>query len=178
METIEKIENSEVINNINKDDILGDGEKVFLFWKGKRYQGVLGHEVLRIYLMKEEVTKTSNPRTKKDSFITNTLFKKYIDIFSTFRQYGEDRKKMSNEEIFNCPKWVRVIHNFSKDFSPQTSNSDLFIGKGIEISSELLEKINETVEQYFEDALGLRNTLCNLLIDNGITIDIDPIVEK
>lgn len=173
METIEKIENSEVANNI-----LGDGEKVFLFWKGKRYQGVLGHEVLRIYSMKEEVTKTYNPRTKKDSSITNTLFKKYIDIFSTFRQYGEDRKKMSNEEIFNCPKWVRVTHNFPKDFSPQTSNSDLFIGKGIEISPELLEKINEAVEQYFEDALGLRNTICNLLIDNGITIDIDPIVEK
>ena len=174
METIEQVKNSE---EIVKDPIINEGEKAFLFWKGKRYQGALGHEVLRIYLVKEGTIKTSS-RSKKESVVTGTLFKKCIDIYSTLRQYGDDKKLLPDEEIFKRPRWVRVVHNYSKDFTPLTSESNLFVGKGTEISPELLEKVDEVIEKHFDNALGLRTALCDLFIDNGITIDIDPIVEK
>jgi hypothetical protein len=96
METIEQVKNSE---ETVKDPIINEGEKAFLFWKGKRYQGALGHEVLRIYLVKEGTIKTSS-RSKKESVVTGTLFKKCIDIYSTLRQYDDNKKLLSDEEIF------------------------------------------------------------------------------
>lgn len=151
-----------------------ESEKVLLFWKGMRYQGLLGHEVLRVYLMKEDCSVKS--RSKKGT--GKISYKKYVDIYSTFRQRNEMKKFMTDEEIFNCPRWIRVNHNFQKDFTEFTNNSEHFVGRGIEISHELFEKVSELSETYFEDALGLRKALCDLFMSNGITIDIDPVVEK
>lgn len=163
---MESIENSEIVNTID--------EKVFLFWKGKRYQKLLGHEVLHIYLTKEVCGVKS--RSRKDT--GKISYKKFVDIYSTFNQKDDKKKFMTDEEIFNSPRWIRVNHCFQKDFTELTNSSEQFIGKGIEISRELFEKVYELSEIYFEDALGFRNAVSSLLIDNGITIDIDPVIEK
>ena len=133
-----------------------------IYWQGKLEAGRLKRDVLRIFLIKKEEKKIK--------------YKKYLDIYSEYKQVDNYNKPMSDDAIGESePIWVRIERPGLEEKSwTKKSEQDIFIGsENVRVLPYkiLLQVIN--ISNW--DDKDLRNTLLGILKENGIerTIDVN-----
>jgi hypothetical protein len=131
-----------------------------IYWQGKLEAGCLKRDVLRIFLIKKEEKKIR--------------YKKYLDIYSEFKQVDKYNKPLSNEAIGESePIWVRIERpGLEEKTWTKKSEQDMFIGsENVRVLPYkiLLQAIN--ISNW--DDKSLRETLLGILKENGIDRIID-----
>lgn len=92
---MEGIMTKEFINDFAKEITENREFTPAIYWQGKLESGRLKRDVLRIFLIKKEEKKIK--------------YKKYLNIYTEFKQVDEYNKPLSNEAIGERePIWVRV----------------------------------------------------------------------
>lgn len=145
-----------------------------IVWQGKRLNGLLGHECLRIFLVREDTIEreTKTGKVKEEKVF---LFKNYLNVFTTFQQSSDGKKFTSDAEIYQHPVWVR-IEECSDKFSVWDKESHYYLSRRETISADLFVSICDLVHTALgKDAKTLREELINLLSRDGRSIKIDEI---
>ena len=172
-----KISEDELIINYPKEFLENSkkGEMIpCIVWQGVRLNGLLGHENIRIFLVREDILEkeTKTGKIKKKIF----LFKNYLNVFTTFQQISDGKRFTSDAEIYQHPVWVRIEECSSDKFSVWDKESHYYLNRRDTISEDLFVSICDLVHNALDkDAKTIREELIDLLSRDGRDIKIDEL---
>ena len=160
----------EFLEDSNKGEVIP-----CIVWQGVRLNGLLGHEYIRIFLVREDIlekeTKTGKINKKKIF-----LFKNYLNVFTTFQQNSDGKRFTSDAEIYQHPVWVRIEECSSDKFSVWDKESHYYLNRRETISADLFVSICDLVHNALgKDAETIRKELIDLLSRDGRDIKIDEL---